>query len=53
MIGPAHFYLFTLKALTFITLRRGRVDEALTMLAKLRELVPQLDWSETLVEGRH
>ncbi len=35
VIGPAHFYLFTLKALTFITLRTGRVDEALEMLAKL------------------
>lgn len=40
VIGPAHFYLFTLKALTFITLRTGRVDEALKMLAKLRELDP-------------
>ena len=40
LTGAAHFYLFTLKALTFITLRNGRIDEALEMLAKLRELDP-------------
>ncbi|EWY39579.1 hypothetical protein N825_05675 [Skermanella stibiiresistens SB22] len=40
VVGPQHFYLFTLKALAFITLRGTRTDASLTMLAKLRELDP-------------
>lgn len=39
--GPAHFYLFSLKALAFIRLRRGRADEAKMLLAKLAELDPR------------
>ncbi|MEJ1964555.1 MAG: hypothetical protein WDO56_24600 [Gammaproteobacteria bacterium] len=36
--GPAHFYLFSLKALAFIRLRLGRPQEAAALLAKLAEL---------------
>ncbi len=39
--GPQHFYLFCLKALAFIRLRRGRADAARTLLAKLAELDPR------------
>lgn len=39
--GPAHFYLFSLKALTFIRLRQGKKEESLDMLAKLQELDPK------------
>lgn len=39
--SPAHFYLFTMKALAFILLRRGNVDAALDILAKLAELDPR------------
>jgi len=39
--GPQHFYLFSLKALSFICLRQGRSDESATMLAKLQELDPR------------
>lgn len=38
--GPQHFYLFSLKALAFIRLRRGRADTAQALLAKLAELDP-------------
>ena len=38
--GASHFYLFTLKALSFIALRGGRTEESLAMLAKLKELDP-------------
>jgi tetratricopeptide (TPR) repeat protein len=36
--GPAHFYLFSLKALAFIRLRLGRPEEAQELLTKLAEL---------------
>ncbi len=36
--GPAHFYLFSLKALAFIRLRLGRRGEASALLEKLAEL---------------
>lgn len=39
--APAHFYLFTLKALAFIRLRRGDADESSSILAKLAELDPR------------
>lgn len=39
--GPQHFYLFSLKALAFIRLRRGRVDAARVLLAKLADLDPR------------
>jgi len=38
--APAHFYLFSLKALAFIRLRRGDADESAAILAKLAELDP-------------
>jgi tetratricopeptide (TPR) repeat protein len=38
--GPVRFYLFSLKALAFIRLRRGRTTEAAAILAKLAELDP-------------
>jgi hypothetical protein len=39
--SPAHFYLFTLKALAFIRLRCGDAGESLSILAKLAELDPR------------
>ena len=39
--SPAHFYLFTLKALAFIRLRYGDSDEALRILNKMAELDPR------------
>lgn len=36
--GPAHFYLFSLKALAFIRLRRGDTPGCEAILAKLGEL---------------
>lgn len=38
--GPARFYLFSLKALAFIRLRRGRISEARAILVRLAELDP-------------
>lgn len=38
--APAHFYLFSLKALAFIRLRRGDAAESSAILAKLAELDP-------------
>jgi len=38
--GPAHFYLFSLKALAFINLRLGKAEEAHAILDKLTELDP-------------
>lgn len=38
--GPQRFVLFTLKALAFITLRRGRIADALAILGKLAEIDP-------------
>lgn len=38
--NPAHFYLFSLKALAFILLRRGERDEAAAIIDKLIELDP-------------
>lgn len=39
--GPARFWLFTLKALAFISLRSGRPDDARELLASIRLLDPQ------------
>lgn len=39
--GPARFWLFTLKALAFIRLRRQDPDSAQAYLAKVQELDPQ------------
>jgi hypothetical protein len=38
--NPAHFYLFTLKALAFIRLRRGDQIESAAVLDKMTELDP-------------
>lgn len=38
--GPARFWLFTLKALAFIGLRRGERDTATQLIAQLRQLDP-------------
>ncbi|MEJ2108143.1 MAG: hypothetical protein P8X48_12595 [Acidiferrobacteraceae bacterium] len=38
--GPIRFFLFSLKALAFIRLRRGAPDEAAAILAKLGEIDP-------------
>lgn len=39
--GAQRFFLFTMKALAFINLRRDRADEALAILDKLTEIDPQ------------
>jgi tetratricopeptide (TPR) repeat protein len=38
--SPAHFYLFTLKALSFIHLRQGKVDVCRDMLSQIERLDP-------------
>lgn len=38
--APQHFYLFTLKALAFMRLRRGQREESLALLDKIHELDP-------------
>ena len=38
--SPAHFYLFSLKALSFILLRQGRMAECRRILDKIEELDP-------------
>ncbi len=38
--GPARFWLFTLKALCFIQLRRGNSEASRDMLGHLRRLDP-------------
>lgn len=38
--GPAHFYLFSLKALAYLRLRRGALQDCLALLDKLRQLDP-------------
>jgi len=40
-IASGHFYLFSLKALAFVTLRRGYRDDALAMLDALAVLDPE------------
>lgn len=39
-LSPQHFYLFSLKALAFIRLRRGDRRESLAILQKLAEIDP-------------
>ncbi|TGD75082.1 hypothetical protein E4634_03470 [Mangrovimicrobium sediminis] len=39
--GDVRHYLYTLKAMGFVHLRRGDIDGALAVLEKLRELDPQ------------
>ncbi|HUX90368.1 MAG TPA: hypothetical protein VMV48_06720 [Gallionellaceae bacterium] len=54
---PAHFYLFSLKALAFILLRRGVRDEASAIVDKLIELDPHDTVGASVVryiaEGSH
>ena len=38
--SPAHFYLFTLKALSFIRLRQGKIEECRDMLSQIERLDP-------------
>lgn len=38
--GPQHFYLFSLKALSFICLRLGRLPESRAILSKLAQIDP-------------
>jgi hypothetical protein len=38
--GPQHFYLFSLKALSFICLRLGRRSESQAILSKLAQIDP-------------
>lgn len=38
---PAHFYLFTLKALAYLCVRSGQRQEACNLLQKLQELDPR------------
>lgn len=38
--GPARFFLFTMKALAFISLRRHETADALAILAKMAEIDP-------------
>jgi len=38
--SPAHFYLFTMKALSFIRLRQGQIEDCRSLLAKIQELDP-------------
>ncbi|WP_347814511.1 hypothetical protein [Paraburkholderia sp. BL9I2N2] len=38
--GPARFWLFTLKALAFIGLRRGERETATQLITQLRQLDP-------------
>ena len=38
--SPAHFYLFTLKALSFIRLRQGKVDVCRDILSQIERLDP-------------
>ena len=39
-LGPQHFYLFSLKALAFICLRRNRRTDCMAILEKLAEIDP-------------
>lgn len=48
--GPAHFWLFTLKALAFIELRRGERDTATALVTRLRLLDPADHLGASVVE---
>ena len=47
--GPQHFYLFSLKALAFICLRRRRADECRAILDKLLEIDPEDSVGATVI----
>lgn len=50
-LGPAHFFLFTLKALAMISLRRERVDTAREILVKLKALDPDDTTGASVIEA--
>jgi hypothetical protein len=49
--GPARFWLFTLKALAFISLRRGEREVAVALIAQMRRLDPVDQLGFGVVEG--
>jgi hypothetical protein len=49
--GAARFWLFTLKALAFISVRSGQPDEARALLAQLDRLDPQASVGGDVVAG--
>ncbi|WP_114971515.1 hypothetical protein [Rhodoferax ferrireducens] len=49
--GPARFWLFTLKALAFIQLRRGERDSATALVARLRLLDPDDHLGASVIEA--
>lgn len=51
--GPERFYLFSLKALAFIRLRRGDPQESLALLAKLAEIDPADQVGAEVIRALH
>jgi hypothetical protein len=49
--APQHFYLFSLKALSFIRLRQLRAQDASLILAKLREIDPHDSVGASVIEA--
>jgi len=49
--SPQHFYLFSLKALSFIRLRQQRLDDTQQILAKLREIDPDDSVGASVIEA--
>lgn len=49
IFGPQHFYLFSLKALAFIRLRRGARNDCLAILEKLAEIDPDDSVGATVI----
>ena len=49
--GPQHFYLFSLKALSFISLRGGKQQICRDLLHKLEELDPRDQVGATVLRG--
>lgn len=49
--GPARFWLFTLKALAFIHLRRGERDTSIALVAQLRQLDPDDHLGVSVIEA--
>ena len=47
--GPQHFYLFSLKALAFIRLRRGARNDCMALLEKLAEIDPDDSVGATVI----
>ncbi len=48
---PAHFYLFSLKALAFIRLRLGQRTDSMALLDKLQELDPQDQVGSSVIQA--